>query len=215
MKKKKKAKRGNRLKIWFLVVLFPAAVVLTTLLMLVFYLFNPTTVINSIKETPKNLFEVEMPEENIPLYKEAAEVYGVPWTLLAAHHRIETKFSSMDPLLSPVGAEGHMQFMPCTFVGWSHPSCSGLGEGNIPEAEKTDPAVIAKYGGYGVDGNQDGVADPYNLQDAVYSAANYLSKNGAAKGELERAIFQYNHSDAYVEDVLHYYHLYEKEYAAQ
>lgn len=215
MKTKKKTKRGNRLKMWFLIVLFPAAVVLTTLMILVFYLFNPATVINSIKETPKNLFEVELPEENIPLYQEAAAEYGVPWTLLAAHHRIETKFSSMDPLLSPVGAEGHMQFMPCTFVGWSHPSCSGLGEGNIPEAEKTDPSVIAKYGGYGVDGNGDGIADPYNLPDAVYSAANYLSKNGAAKGELERAIFQYNHSNAYVEDVLHYYHLYEKEYASQ
>jgi hypothetical protein len=215
MKTKKKTKRGNRLKMWFLIVLFPAAVVLTTLMILVFYLFNPATVINTIKETPKNLFEVELPVENIPLYQEAAEEYGVPWTLLAAHHRIETKFSSMDPLLSPVGAEGHMQFMPCTFVGWSHPSCSGLGEGDIPDAEKTDPAVIAKYGGYGIDGDGDGIADPYNLPDAVYSAANYLSKNGAAKGELERAIFQYNHSNAYVEDVLHYYHLYEKEYAAQ
>lgn len=215
MKTKKKTKRGNRLKMWFLIVLFPAAVVLTTMLILVFYLFNPATVINSIKDTPKNLFEVELPEENIPLYQEAADEYGVPWTLLAAHHRIETKFSSMDPLLSPVGAEGHMQFMPCTFVGWSHPSCSGLGEGDIPDQEKTDPAVIAQYGGYGVDGDQDGIADPYSLPDAVYSAANYLSKNGAAKGELERAIFQYNHSNQYVEDVLHYYHLYEKEYAAQ
>lgn len=215
MKKKKKAKRGNRLKLWFLIVLFPAAVVLTTLMILVFYLFNPATVINQIKETPKSLFEIEMPEENIPLYKEAAEAYDIPWTLLAAHHRIETKFSTMDPLLSPVGAEGHMQFMPCTFVGWSHPSCSGLGEGDIPETDKTNPAVIAEYGGYGIDGDQDGLADPYNLTDAIYSAANYLSQNGAAKGELERAIYQYNHSNAYVEDVLHYYHLYEEEYAAQ
>lgn len=215
MKNKKKTKRGNRLKLWFLIVLFPAAVVLTTLMILVFYLFNPATVINQIKETPKNLFEIEMPEENIPLYQEAADAYGIPWTLLAAHHRIETKFSSMDPLLSPVGAEGHMQFMPCTFVGWSHPSCSGLGEGDIPDKEKTDPAVIAHYGGYGVDGDKDGLADPYNLTDAVYSAANYLSQNGAAKGDLERAIYQYNHSTAYVEDVLHYYHLYEKEYTAQ
>ena len=55
---------------------------------------------------------------------------------LLQHHRVETKFSTMDPLLSPVGAEGHMQFMPCTFVGWAHPSCSGLGKGNIPEKIK-------------------------------------------------------------------------------
>ncbi|MDN7245688.1 lytic transglycosylase domain-containing protein [Planococcus shenhongbingii] len=215
MKKKKKSKRLNRLKIWFLIVLFPAAVVLTTLFIVVFYLFNPITVVNTLKETPQQLFEIEFPEENIPLYQEAANEYGIPWTLLAAHHRIETKFSTMDPLLSPVGAEGHLQFMPCTFVGWTHPTCSGKGQGQIPESEKTDPEVIAKYGGYGVDGNGDGVADPYNLSDALYSAANYLSKNGAADGDLERAIFQYNHSDKYVKDILHYYRLYEEQFQKQ
>ena len=33
-------------------------------------------------------------ETYIPIYKEAEE-YGIPWTLLAAHHRIETRFSTM------------------------------------------------------------------------------------------------------------------------
>lgn len=215
MKKKKSAKRGKMLKIWFLIILFPAAIVLSTLFIVVFYIFNPTTVINALKEAPQQFIEMEVPEDYIPLYKESAEEYGVPWTLLAAHHRIETRFSTMDPLLSPVGAEGHLQFMPCTFVGWSHPSCADLGKGDIPEQEKTDPEVIGKYGGYGVDGNNDGKADPYNLTDALYSAANYLSRNGAADGDLEKAIFQYNHSDEYVKDVLHYYKLYEEQFQNQ
>lgn len=154
----------------------------------------------------------EIPEDYIAVYQAAQEEYGVPWQLLAAHHRIETRFSTMDPLLSPVGAEGHMQFMPCTFVGWSHPTCSGLGQGEIPQEEKTDPEVIAKYGGYGVDGDGDGIADPYSLTDAVYSAANYLGSNGAAEGELEAAIFLYNRSDEYVADVLHFYNLYSDTY---
>ncbi|MDN7226766.1 lytic transglycosylase domain-containing protein [Planococcus sp. N064] len=215
MKKKRKLKRSIRLKLWFLIILFPAVIVLTTLFVVVFHMFNPVSVANTLKEAPQQLFEIELPEENIPLYQEAADAFGIPWTLLAAHHRIETKFSTMDPLLSPVGAEGHLQFMPCTFVGWTHPTCSGKGQGEIPEKEKTDPAVIAKYGGYGLDGDGDGVADPYNLMDALYSAANYLSKNGAADGKLKKAIFQYNHSDQYVEDVLHYYHLYEEQFPDQ
>ena len=110
----------------------------------------------------------------------------------------------MDPMVSPVGAEGHMQFMPCTFVGWSHPSCDGLGKGDIPEKEKTDPKVIRKYGGYGVDANGDGIADPWNLEDAIFSAANYLAKNGASEGNYKKAVFAYNHSDEYVEEVLYY-----------
>lgn len=212
MKKKKSAKRKSKWKVWFLIVLFPVAVVLATLMIVLFYVFNPSTIIDTVKETPQQFFEVQLPEENIPLYKEAADTYGIPWTLLAAHHRIETRFSTMDPLLSPVGAEGHLQFMPCTFVGWNHPTCSGLGEGEIPESEKTDPAIIKQYGGYGVDGDGDGVADPYNLTDALYSAANFLSKYGAADGDLETAIFQYNHSDVYVKDILHYYALYEEQF---
>ena len=155
-------------------------------------------------KAPKFLQSKSIPEEYMPIYKAAAEEYGIPWELLAAHHRVETKFSTMDPMVSPAGAEGPMQFMPCTFVGWEHPTCSGLGKGNIPEEEKTDPAVIAKYGGYGVDANGDGKADPFNVEDAIYSAAHYLSENGAADGDMKRAIFAYNQSDQYVSDILYY-----------
>lgn len=70
------------------------------------------------------------------------------------------------------------------------------------------PETIAKYGGYGVDANGDGIADPYDIEDAVFSAANYLSKYGAATGDIKKAVYQYNHSKKYVDDVLYYYQLY-------
>ncbi|WP_142827922.1 lytic transglycosylase domain-containing protein [Planococcus soli] len=211
MKKKKIPKKYKR-QLGCLILLVPAAIVAATLGALLYMLVNSASMMNTLKEAPNHIIEMEVPEENIPLYKEAAEVYSIPWTLLAAHHRIETRFSTMDPLLSPVGAEGHLQFMPCTFVGWSHPTCSGKGQGEISEEDKTNLDVIAYYGGYGVDGNGDGIADPYNLTDSLHSAANYLSQNGAAEGDLENAIFQYNHSEEYVADVLHYYRMYEEEY---
>ncbi|MDM5248850.1 MULTISPECIES: lytic transglycosylase domain-containing protein [unclassified Lysinibacillus] len=161
----------------------------------------------AIEEIQQN-FDMEIPEQYIPVYVAAEEKYGVPWTLLAAHHRVETRFSSMKSLVSPAGAEGHLQFMPCTFVGWQHPSCSGLGKGDIPKAELMNPVSIKKYGGFGVDANGDGLADPYDIEDAIFSAANYLSKNGAANGDVKGAVFQYNHSDEYVEKVLYYFNLY-------
>lgn len=151
-----------------------------------------------------------IPEEFIPIYKAAENEYGVPWYVLAAHHRVETRFSTMDPMISPVGAEGPMQFMPCTFVGWQHPTCEGNGKGDIPKKEKENPSIIHKYGGYGVDANGDGKADVWNLEDAVFSAANYLAQNGAADGELRKAIYSYNHSEEYVEEVMHYVNLYKK-----
>nr|WP_285851900.1 lytic transglycosylase domain-containing protein [Sporosarcina luteola] len=196
-----------------IVLLIPVAVTTFTISAIIWTgIQNPEL----IKKSASTLLEFQdrhtalvIPEEYIPIYKAAAEEYGIPWTLLAAHHRIETRFSTMNTLLSPAGAEGHMQFMPCTFVGWGYPGCEGLGKGNIPDKDKTDPAVIKKYGGYGVDANGDGIADPFDIEDAIFSAAHYLSKSGAADGEIEKAVFHYNHSDKYVEDVLWFFNEFE------
>jgi murein DD-endopeptidase MepM/ murein hydrolase activator NlpD len=72
---------------------------------------------------------------------------------------------------SSAGALGWMQFMPETWLRW------------------------------GMDGNGDGVASPWNPEDGIYSAARYLAAAGAAT-DLPRAIFAYNHAQWYVEDVL-------------
>jgi cell wall-associated NlpC family hydrolase len=72
---------------------------------------------------------------------------------------------------SSANAIGWMQFLPSTWDSW------------------------------GVDGDGDGVADPWNPTDAVYAAARYLA---AAHGreDLYRAVFAYNHADWYVQRVL-------------
>jgi peptidoglycan LD-endopeptidase LytH len=215
VKKRKKKGLSIKTKIFMIVLLIPVAVTTFTLTAIIWTsIKNPEI----IKKSASTLLEFQdrhtglvIPDEYIPIYKAAAEEYSVPWTLLAAHHRIETRFSTMDPLLSPAGAEGHMQFMPCTFVGWGYPGCEGLGKGSIPDKDKTDPAVIQQYGGYGVDANGDGIADPYDIEDAIFSAAHYLSKSGAANGEIEKAIFHYNHSDKYVEDVLWFFNEFENQ----
>ncbi len=54
---------------------------------------------------------------------------------------------------------------------------------------------------WGVDANGDGVADPYNPVDAIFSAARYLHAAGASSS-LQNAILAYNHADWYVQSVL-------------
>jgi hypothetical protein len=73
--------------------------------------------------------------------------------------------------VSTAGAVGWMQFLPSTWKVW------------------------------GVDANGDGVADPYNPVDAIFSAARYLHAAGASKS-LWNAIFAYNHAGWYVQSVL-------------
>jgi murein DD-endopeptidase MepM/ murein hydrolase activator NlpD len=72
---------------------------------------------------------------------------------------------------SSAGAIGWMQFMPSTWLRW------------------------------GTDANGDGVADPWNPEDAIFSAARYLAAAGGAS-DLYRAVFAYNHADWYVQEVL-------------
>ncbi|SFP94848.1 lytic transglycosylase domain-containing protein [Salibacterium halotolerans] len=163
-----------------------------------------------IKESNDPSFaENEVPAAYLSVYREAEEAYGVSWEVLAAVHRVETVFSTMDELESPVGAVGHTQFMPCSFIGWSYEGCQGKGDINISREALTDTEAIEEHGGYGVDADNSGEADPYNVKDAVFSTANYLAANGASDGKLRKALFQYNQADWYVEKVLSFSSAYE------
>lgn len=146
-----------------------------------------------------------VPAEYMKYYLAAEKAYGISWWLLAAVHYIETTWSTHSPMVSYAGAEGHMQFMPCTFVGWAHPSCSGNGKGNISKADAENPAIIKKYGGYGVDADGDGKASMWSLPDAIMTAAKYLASGGNYswnnRESVNKAIGRYNHSTKYVNDV--------------
>ncbi|QDI92699.1 lytic transglycosylase domain-containing protein [Salicibibacter halophilus] len=153
----------------------------------------------------------EIPEQYVSIYQAAAEEYDIPWQVLPAVHRVETKFSTMDPMVSPVGAEGHMQFMPCTWHGWNHPTCDDVGAGDIPNVELKNPDQIESNGGYGVDATGSGTADPWDERDAIFSTANFLAANGANDSDMENALYMYNRSGEYVEEVMAYYDIYMNE----
>jgi len=143
-----------------------------------------------------------VPSEYMQYYLAAEKKYKVDWFYLAAVHFIETTFSTHPLMTSTVGAEGHMQFMPCTWLGWNYSGCKGgLGGVMIPDSIKHSPAEISKYGGYGVDADGDGKADPWNMKDAIFTAARYLNNSGFSKN-IEGAIRKYNHSDIYVANVI-------------
>jgi murein DD-endopeptidase MepM/ murein hydrolase activator NlpD len=72
---------------------------------------------------------------------------------------------------SSAGAVGWMQFMPSTWLRW------------------------------GMDADGDGVADPWNPPDAIFSAARYLAAAGG-RTDLQRGIFAYNHAQWYVDEIL-------------
>lgn len=150
---------------------------------------------STIAGTPTEVATAEIPPELLPIFVEAGEKYNVSWAILAAICKIESTFGTYpNGSVSSAGAVGLMQFMPTTWSGHSNPylprndkNWKPLGEGSIyifynsvndPNLPyDTNPERIAKSGGYGVDADGDGYADPYNPYDAIYSTAYMLSKN--------------------------------------
>jgi transglycosylase-like protein with SLT domain len=61
-----------------------------------------------------------------------------------------------------------------------------------------EPGTWARYG---IDANNDGTRNPWEPGDAIFGAANYLRASGAP-ADWPRAVFAYNHSAAYVQQVL-------------
>jgi hypothetical protein len=116
------------------------------------------------------------PTSYLMLYQESAAQYcsGLSWTVLAAIGQIESdNGTNVGP--SSAGALGPMQFLPSTWRDWG---IDGFGDTGTPN-----------------------IMNPF---DAVPSAARMLCADGAATGgaELRQAIFDYNHANWYVDEVL-------------
>jgi len=118
----------------------------------------------------------QLPVSYLALFKQSAARYcpGMSWTILAAIGQIESADGTNEGP-SSAGALGPMQFLPSTWSAWG---ITGFGRSGPPD-----------------------IMNPY---DAVPSAARLLCADGAAGGghALQAAIFDYNHADWYVSEVL-------------
>ncbi|HEX8134329.1 MAG TPA: NlpC/P60 family protein, partial [Actinomycetes bacterium] len=132
---------------------------------------------------PSSEAQRDIPAAYLPLYQAAADSCpGLPWSVLAAIGKVESDHGRST---APGVAAG------ANFAGAAGPMQIGIGgkAGN-------------SFATYAVDADGGG-ADVYSPADAVFTAANYLCRNGAAQGrDVAAAIFAYNHADWYVTKVL-------------
>jgi hypothetical protein len=122
-----------------------------------------------------------IPPAMLALYQEAATTCpGLPWTILAAIGTIESdngqsNLPGVHSGANAAGAEGPLQFEPNTFAAYDEP---------VPPGGADPPS-------------------PYDPTDAVFAASRLLCSDGAAGGsDLSGAVYAYNHSAAYVTQVL-------------
>ncbi len=130
---------------------------------------------SAVAPSPKALSDI--PTGYLQTFEAAAATCpGLPWSVLAGIGRAETDFGT-DTQTSSAGAVGPMQFLPATFAAYDTP---------VPPGGATPPS-------------------PLDPTDAIYAAARDLCANGAKDGaDIPGAIYAYNHSNAYVAEVLSY-----------
>ena len=113
-------------------------------------------------------------------HQAASACPGLPWEVLAAIGAVESDDGRSDlpgvrSGANAAGAEGPLQFEPATFVRYALP---------VPVGGADPPT-------------------PYDPTDATWAAARMLCADGARDGtDLPGAIYAYNHSRAYVAEVL-------------
>ena len=144
-------------------------------------------------QPPASTAAATIPAAYLADYQKAGTRYGIPWTVLAGIGEVESGQGRSDaPGVhsgeNAAGAAGPMQF-----------GIGGLA-GNTWGGAPVHPAS-EHTGGYGIDGDHDGIVNVYDPGDAIPSAAAFLKAHGAP-ADLQAALFAYNHSSAYVTDVL-------------
>jgi len=105
------------------------------------------------------------------------------WALDELYHLVylasELKIDPLSIMGSFAGAIGPAQFIPSTFRS------------------------------FGIDGDEDGICNPFNMADAKASIGHYLKSSGWSEDaplEIKRkAIWQYNHSQVYVNTIMLFY----------
>ncbi|WP_425296141.1 lytic transglycosylase domain-containing protein, partial [Nocardia abscessus] len=153
---------------------------------------------------------------------------GIPEVVLAAYRNAELALGSSAPgcglswhLLAGIGRieSGHARGGRTDAAGTTvSPILGPALDGSLPGNEVIRAAdgeyvralgpmqfLPGTWGGYGADGNGDGVADPHNVFDAALAAGKYLCSGGVDlrdRSQELRAVLRYNNSMAYAANVL-------------
>ena len=168
---------------------------------------------NPLNPEPSEFALEDIPPQLLEHYRIASlSCPGLPWTVVAGIGKVESdhgRFGGAQlaengdvtpPILGPVldgSIPGTMAIPLSAPSPWhDHPTFDrALG----PMQFLTDTFLA-----FGVDGNRDGTATPHNAIDAIYSAVNFLCGPDGEVTDLREAIFKYNRSEVYVDQVLEY-----------
>jgi membrane-bound lytic murein transglycosylase B len=135
----------------------------------------------------------------------------LPWPLLAGIGRVESDHGRYGGAVLYSDGTSSIKILGIPLDGSRSATITDTDGGRLDGDTTYDRAVgpmqfiPSTWASYGADGNGDGKIDPFNVFDAALAAAHYLC---AAGGDLStapgqaRAVLAYNHSSAYLAEVV-------------
>ncbi|WP_054958229.1 M23 family metallopeptidase [Paenibacillus dakarensis] len=134
------------------------------------------------------------------LYDRVSALTQIPWYRLAAIDQYERTLTSVHPK-----DRKHPERLTGIFVQpavWSGPL--------NPNLEDTHPSSISLFNGMGQDGDGDGIADPNNDMDLLYSISSKLKPHGHSMDDFAIGLWAYYQNGRSVQRIMQYSKLYEK-----
>ncbi|PID58088.1 hypothetical protein CSB45_05205 [candidate division KSB3 bacterium] len=148
-------------------------------------------------------YEIRGQRELYQLYQQVSHWSGLPWQIFWGLHREESNLGRNLGKTQVVSVLPKRQlsyfYQICRELHWDPQQVYGSRKGAVGPFQFIPETWVRNA----IDANGDGVKDPFDVEDAAYSAANYLLRNGG-RDDLQKAIWHYNQDRRYVKRIMSY-----------
>ncbi len=151
-----------------------------------------------VAEEKKELTYDERIEKRMDLYKKMETITNVPWYYLAAADSFDRGLRKARRDLPK--EEG--------VIGLYYSAEQWVGPLN-PNFEDTSPLSISMFGGVGLDGNGDGIADRNDDEDVLYTFARHLESYGYDEENIRIGIWEHYHREKTLQLIMGHAKVYE------
>ncbi|WP_413378646.1 M23 family metallopeptidase [Alkalihalobacillus sp. 1P02AB] len=170
--------------------------ILLSLVIIIPLCFVPSTFTAAAEE---ELTLEEKDAERLNLYKKVETLTNIPWYYLAAVDTYERGLRRVVKDRPKETGLASIFFSPSQWVGPLN-----------PKLDEQEPLSISMFGGLGLDGDGDGLADPNNDEDILYTYARYLEQYGFNKEDFRIALWDYYQREQTVSIIDGHASIYEK-----
>jgi murein DD-endopeptidase MepM/ murein hydrolase activator NlpD len=137
--------------------------------------------------------------ERLVLFQQMESLYGIPWSYLAAIDQYERTMKKRKKGEPPSPRVTAITIPSAVWCGYLN-----------PEEEDTDPSSISFFGGIGMDGNGDHLANQHDDIDVLTTIIRFLSEYGYSREDFRIGLWMYYKRDRAVATIDQFVSVYEK-----